>query len=107
MSENTEILQKKLINCKDIAYEAIGSLDKAKMALEELMSSYYWDYEPSARDAVEYGSTLGKENKDDLGEKARWSWEYIEGYKKIMWLVDIAHDYCLLALDSVKACDEV
>lgn len=107
MSKDREILQDKLGNCQDIAVKASDSLCKAKIALEELMGSYYYDYEPSARDAIEYGSTLGKENRDALGEKARWSWEYIEGYKKIMWLANIAHDYLSLALDDVKACQEV
>lgn len=91
MSENREDLQKKLFTCHDIASNASNNLDKAKMALEELMNSYYLDYEPSARDAIRYGSTIGKQERDALEEKVRWSWEYILGYKKNY----VACRYCL------------
>lgn len=50
MSENREDLEKKLSNCHENAFEASIDLEKAEMALRELLNRYNWDYEPSARD---------------------------------------------------------
>lgn len=82
--------------------EVIGSnladLEKAHMALSELLNEYHWDYEPDARKAIEYGTTVCASKNCD--EKAKRSWDYINDYKKIMWLASVARDYCGLALEN-------
>lgn len=92
--------------CEKVDYEClvmdnIYNLEKADMALNELLNEYQWDYEPSAYDAIKFGSAIG-----GIGctEKEKRSWNYIEGYKKIMWLVSVARDYCSL---SLEACERI
>lgn len=70
------------------------------MALNELLNCYQWDYEPDARKAIEYGNTVDADKHCD--KEAKWSWEYINDYSRIMWLVRIAKDYCFAALDKCE-----
>lgn len=90
-------LQKEVFQYEEIISENIADLEKAHMALNELLNEYRWDYEPDARKAIEY-STVGADKNCD--REAKWSWEYINGYKKIMWLASVAMDYCHDALES-------
>lgn len=105
MSENREDLEKKLSNCHENAFESSIKLEKAKMALRQLLDEYEWDYEPSAEKALYYGRAIPGQRKKD--EYAKKSWSYIYDYKKIMWLINIAYDYCNSALDDINACQEV
>lgn len=97
-------LQKEVFQYEEVIDSNLADLEKAYMALSELLNEYHWDYEPDVRKAIEYGSTLHEDENCD--KKAKWSWEYINGYKKIMWLVSVAKDYCYEALESCnKALD--
>ncbi len=97
MSEKETQLKKEVLQYESLVADNLNDLEKAHMALDELLNTYLFDYEPDARKALEYGNTVGAEERD---ENARHSWYYINDYKKIMWLVRVARDYCHSALDS-------
>lgn len=105
MSENREDLEKNLSNCHENAFASSIKLEKAKMALGQLLDNYEWAHEPSARKAVYYGSTIPEQREED--DDAERSWLYIHDYRKIMWLINVAYDYCNSALDDINACQEV
>lgn len=94
------------ISTEEIEYDGIMmensyNLKNASTALQEILDQYDWNYQPNARKAVEYGCTVHPERFCD--EEAKRSWEYVVGYKRIMWLVSIARDYCFLALESCES----
>lgn len=96
-------LEEKIYQYESIITDNLCDLEKAHMALNELLNEYEWEYEPTAQKALEYGSAMGKEvYKCD--KEAKFSYKYLNDYKKIMWLVSIARDYCYLAL---KSCNDV
>ena len=105
MSENREDLEKNLSNCHENAFESSIKLEKARMALSQLLDNYDWAYEPSAEKALYYGNTIPGQREED--EDAERSWLYIYDYKKIMWLINVAYDYCNSALDDINACQGV
>lgn len=90
--------EKDELKYEDITEDNLYDLEMASMALRELLNQYDWAYEPDARKAIEYGSTVGG-SKDKV---AQFSYKYIADYRKIMWLVRVARDYCLLALERCE-----
>ena len=92
MSENENL------EYQDITFDNLCDLEMASMALNELLNEYDWAYEPDAIKAIEHGSTAGG-SKD---KAAQFSYKYIADYRKIMWLVKVARDYCLLALERCE-----
>lgn len=97
MSEREVQLEREVSHYEELVADNLVDLEKAHMALNELLNEYEWDYTPSASKAIQYGSTVPSANTD---REAKLSWRYIEDYKKIMWLVNIARDYCYSALES-------
>lgn len=96
-----EMEQKTEFDYEDILNYNFYNLEKASMALNELLNSYEWNYTPDARKALEYSGTVHPDIFCD--DEAKRSWEYIVGYKRIMWLVSVARDYCRIALDSCES----
>ena len=90
----------KEVDFEEVVTENLVDLEKACMALEELITKYQWNYEPSARKALEFSNTVHPDKYCD--DDARRSWEYITDYKKIMWLISIAKDYCYSALENCE-----
>lgn len=76
----------------------LADLEKAWMALNELLNEYEWVHLPDAKKAVEYGETVFA--KENCSKEAEHSWKYIADYKKIMWLVNVARDYCCTAIEN-------
>lgn len=99
MSEKEIKLQEEVRQYEGIISDNLYDLEKAHMALEELLGTYNWDYEPTPQKAMEYGLAVGEEI-EKCSDEAKYSWDYITGYKKIMWLVSVARDYCFSALKS-------
>ena len=90
MNKNETKLQKEIFTYQESASDSIVDLEKATMALQELLNEYDWAYEPDARKALEHSTTVGG-SQDKV---AQFSYKYIADYKKIMWLVKVALDYC-------------
>lgn len=88
-------MMSKEMQYEDIISDNMYDLEMVIMAINELLNDYDWAYEPDARKAIEYGSTSGG-NKDEVG---KFSYKYINEYKRIIWLVRVARDYCRSALD--------
>ena len=105
MSENIDELLNKYNTCQANAFNASIKLENAGMALRELLENYEWAHEPSAEKALYYGNTIPEHREED--EDAERSWLYIYDYRKIMWLINVAFDYCYSALDYVNASQEV
>lgn len=105
MSKNIDELWDKFNTCQTNAFNASIKLENAGMALRELLENYEWVHEPSAKKAVYYGSAIPEQREED--EDAERSWLYIHDYRKIMWLINVAFDYCNSALDDINACQEV
>lgn len=99
MSE-TETQLKNDVDFEEVVTENLVDLEKAYMALDELINQYCWNYKPDARKAIEFSETVNAMEYCD--EEAKMSWRYIADYKKIMWLVSIAKDYCYSALESCE-----
>lgn len=99
---NKEIdLRERVLQYDDMAFEAIVGLEKAHMALGELINGYNWDYEPTAQKALKYGSSSsGDIVRSD--KEAEFSYKYINDYKKIMWLAEVALDYMDSALKNIQ-----
>ena len=96
-----EMKQKTEFDYEDILNYNFYNLEKASMALNELLNAYEWNYTPDARKALEYSCTMYPDKFCD--DESKRSWEYVVGYKRIMWLVSIARDYCFLALESCES----
>ena len=79
--------------------EASVNLSKALMALEEFTGTYSWDIEPTPDKAKSYGSSCDPENSPKDEEI---SYRLLADYQKILWLVDVAHDYCWNASKALK-----
>lgn len=96
-------LQKTELDYESLISDNICNLKKASMALNQLLDEYQYDYVPSAYEAVRYGKATGKE-VSMCTDSEKHSWQYINGYEKIMWLVSVARDYCFATLtDCEKA----
>ena len=100
MDKTKEKTQNKTIDYEDILNDNFYNLEKASMALNELLNTYEWNYTPDARKALEYSATVHPDKFCD--DEAKRSWEYIVGYNKIMWLISVARDYCIIALESCE-----
>lgn len=98
MSEREAQLNREVLEYEELIAENLVDLEKAHMALDELLNQYQWDYEPSISKAAEYGNTVHADKYCD--KEAKLSYQYIADYKKIMWLVSIARDYCYSAMES-------
>lgn len=90
--------QQTLLQYEDTIINNLADLQKAHMALDELLDEYEWQQLPDARKAVEYGATVNAKERCDI--EAERSWKYIADYKKIMWLVNVARDYCSVAIEN-------
>ena len=102
MSETGNELHKTKVDYDGLVMDNIYNLEKANMALNQLLDEYQWDCEPSAYDAIKFGNTVGA--RRECTDEEKHSWDYITGYRKIMWLVSVARDYCFSALtDCEKA----
>lgn len=101
MSEKGNEIQSNIKDYDGLVMDNIYNLENASMALNELLDTYQWDYEPSAYDAIKYGNTVGSKLEKCTKEE-KHSWEYITDYKKIMWLISVARDYCYLALTDFE-----
>ena len=73
MSENESKLQKEISRYQDSVYDSSVDIEKATMALRELLNEYEWAYEPDARKAIEHSSTIGG-SEDKV---AQFSYKYI------------------------------
>jgi len=88
-----------------VDFEGIkAKLAMAQMALDELTGKYEWDYVPTPQEAYHYGTTVHPDDKCTENEKR--SWEYMYGYKTIMWLVNVARDYMTSVSDEIGRCAE-
>lgn len=95
-------MSEKEMQLYDSISENTYDLEKAKMALNEILNTYLWSYKPDAEKALEYGNTVNANKYCD--EDAKRSWEYIYGYDKIMWLVTVARDYCH---NAIERCEKI
>lgn len=98
MSKNESKLQNEIFRYQESASDASVDLEKATMALQELLNEYDWAYEPDARKAIEHSSTIGG-SQDKV---AQFSYKYIADYKKIMWLAKVALDYCHIVSEQIN-----
>ena len=101
MNKTEERLEEEVFQYNGITSDNFYDLEQACMALNELLGNYQWDYEPTPQKAMEFLSAVG-ENVEKCSDEAKWSGEYIHGYKKIMWLIRIARDYCSSALERCQ-----
>lgn len=85
---------------EDVITENMVSLGKAQMALDMLLQEYQFEYEPDAQKALKYGNAVHAEK--ECTNEERFSYKYLRDYKKIMYLVQIASDYCYSALESCR-----
>lgn len=97
MNENE--MRTAILKYDETLMECSGDIDKALMALNELINNYDSVLLPDARKAIEHGTTIGG-SKD---EQAQFSWKYIYDYKRIMWLIRIAFDYCSSVSQSINS----
>lgn len=78
----------------------IYKLNQALTALDSITDKYHWDYHPDPRKAIEYAGMVHPDESGD--DNARHSWEYIIGYENIMFLVNVARDYCCAVIDECE-----
>lgn len=100
MSEKNIDLQKETQDYEDIIAESLDNLNKAQMALDILTEEYDWNYNPDARKAFKFANTVNA--KEKCTDEEYFSWKYLCDYKKIMFLIHIASDYCQSALEVCK-----
>lgn len=102
MDKEVKELQEKISKYEDIVTYSEIDIEKATMALQVLLDEYDWDYEPTLQKAMKTGFAKGKEI-DECTEEEKFSYQYIYDYKKIMWLVRVAFDYCLSASNNITS----
>lgn len=93
-------MSEKEIGLADAISDNIYNVESAQMALNEIIEKFDYNYEPDARKALEYGTTVNANERCD--KDAKRSWEYLYGYKKIMWLIRVARDYCDKAIECCE-----
>lgn len=84
---------------EDATHDCSIELDKGIKALEELLNSYSWNIEPTAEKALKYGKST-KRNDCTLDEKM--SYTLLSEYDRIIWLLQVAHDYCYNAYEQLN-----
>lgn len=97
MDNNKIELQNKIIDYENAVEDSVKDIEMATMALKELLNEYDWSYAPDARKAIEHASTVGG-SQDEI---AQFSYKYISDYRKIIWLIQIAFDYCFLVSKNI------
>ena len=98
--KTAEEMRNIIFECDAKTLDLSVALENARMALRELLNDYEWDYEPSASKALEWGGIIPSHQKND--EDAKHSWEYLHDYKRIMWLIHVAFDYCYSAINIAE-----
>lgn len=89
---------------ESIIFENSIALEKAQMALDELLNEYDRNFVPTIQKALNFSSAVGKE-VHNCSDEEKFSWKFMYDYKRIMWLIRIASDYCYSALENCnKVC---
>lgn len=78
-----------------------AELDMALQAMNELINDYDWNITPNASKAIKYGTSIGAE-KENCSFEYKMSWKWITEYKRIIWLMKVARDYCYNALQILE-----
>lgn len=91
-------------NYEDIIDDNIVDLEKAHMAIRTLLDEYDWNYEPDAYKAIKYGNSTNAREK--CSNEEQFSWKYLQDYKKIMFLIKVANDYCYAAFERCIGASE-
>lgn len=100
MSDLNESEMKKLIyKYGEIVDESSNELDKALMALNELINDYSFDLKLDVRKALEHDTTIGG-NDDVVG---KFTSRFVYDHDRIMWLIHVALDYCFLVSEKLKS----
>ena len=102
MEKEIKELREKILKYEDIVTYSEIDIEKATMALQVLLDEYDRGYEPTLRKAMKSGFASGEEISK-CTEEENFSYRYIYDYKKIMWLVRIAFDYCLSASNNINS----
>ena len=99
---------KKLYDYEEAIYLSYVELKKGYMALNDFLSDYHWDVQPTAKKAIKYGNTINPDKECSLDEKI--SYRLLTDYERMMWLVEVARDYCSNVCDTLNnalECKEV
>ena len=79
--------------------ESYLELKKGYMAIEEFLNSYSWDIEPTPQKALKYACSTNH-NEYTLDEEM--SYRLLAEYNKMIWLIQIASDYCYNATQALE-----
>lgn len=85
-------LKDKLHHCESAMDDCLSQLKSIKMALGMIKDKYEWSHIPDVKEAYKVYTTVGPHSENE-----RLSMEYVSGYEEIMWLVNVALDYCFNA----------
>lgn len=79
--------------------ESYLNLEKGYMALQDFLDTYSWNIEPSLQKALKYGNST---HSSDCTLDEKMSYRLLAEYNKMMWLIQVASDYCFNASESLK-----
>lgn len=99
MNETEKELQEKLYKYESLVNCNILNVKNTYMAIQDLLNTYEYDVKVSARKALEYDTTVRPD--EHFGLDAKISSKFINDYDRIMWLLNVACDYCYEAMENL------
>lgn len=98
-TENIQNLEAKLFDANGRMYDCECTLEYVKRALSMIKERYEWAHIPDIREAYKVYTTPG--GPERCTENENISYRYATGYEEIMFLVNVALDYCFKAEEYI------
>ena len=98
-TESIQNLEAKLFDANGRMYDCECTLDYVEKALSMIKDKYEWAHVPDIREAYKVYNTPGGPLR--CTENERNSYDYVMGYGEIMFLINVALDYCFKAKEYV------
>ena len=75
------------------------ALEKEDMALQDFLDTYSANIEPTPQKALKFANST---HSSDCAYDEKMSYKLLVEYDKMMWLIQVASDYCFNASESLK-----
>ena len=94
-TETIKELKEELFKKDCLLEDCLNNLKRTQKALLMIKDKYDWAYIPTVTEAYKVHTTPFF--MEEFTENERHSWEYVMGYEEIMFLINVASDYCFKA----------
>lgn len=93
-------LKERLFKKETLMENCLDILRYTRKALDMIKDKYEWGHIPDVKEAYKVHTTPYAIK--NCTENEIHSWEYVEGYEEIMFLINVALDYCFKAEEEIS-----